>query len=441
MPDLDDLLRSDLAGTASRSVHPPDFGTVVARGRRRRTRRRATAAAACVLVALAAGGTALDRATRSAVPQPTDPRPTPHRVKTPDPALDKSAPTAEQIVDDPAAYVSEVEVSADDPRVRGVVWELCASKRCARRYTAIAVTGDGFSTRALVAVPQDWAGLTPTSAGSFLVEGPRRPFLLRPDGTRVAVGTPGSVAPFRAGEVLTQPGTYGDRLVAVDPVSGAAHVLPAAANGLRQVYADAQGRLEAVRYENRGTTPTYLWSVDGGTAWHSRVVSGPVGTILQPLPSALPATSAVLQGGDGATLFPFVAVHRGTRDGASWEGIPQHAHPRAYVGTGVVLPDGRLLVDVVGWSDDRAGRPGRPKGPYVSAGDDWSSFTRVLPDAVGSPEVSAAERTALAGGSSVDVIGTSVSPGRATVYVATQGRSVAYAIDGETLAWTPVRVR
>ena len=149
----------------------------------------------------------------------------------------------------------------------------------------------------------------------------------------------------------------------------------------------------------------------------------------------------MLQGADGATLFPFVAVHRGTRDGASWEGIPQSRDPRAYAGPGVVLPDGRLLVDLVGWSDDRAGRPAHPRGPYVSDGDDWTTFTRVLPDAAGSPEVSVPERKALADDDDLTVIGTAVAPGHATVYVAEQGRSAVYAVDGRTLAWTPFRVR
>jgi hypothetical protein len=340
--------------------------------------------------------------------------------------------------------VTEVVASPTDPQVRGTVWRLCEPKRCTRSHVAIAVTGDGFATRAVVAVHGDgWVQLTATDAGTFLVEGAgRRPFLLRPDGTRIPVGDPGPRAALRPGELLTHPTTDGTRWTGVDPATGVAHLLPAAVDGLPEVSADSTGRLEAVRYAASGASSAYLWSDDGGIGWRTHPVPGRAGSLLQPVPSALPGTAAVLQGGDGATLFPFVAVHRSTRDGASWEGIPQSRAPMAFVASSVVLPDGRLLVDVDGWGDDRAGKPAHPKGPYVSDGDDWTSFTRVLPDAAGSPDVSAAERETLAGQDYLMVVGTSVAPGRATVYVAPQGETgTVYAVDGETLAWTPVRVR
>lgn len=48
-----------------------------------------------------------------------------------------------------------------------------------------------------------------------------------------------------------------------------------------------------------------------------------------------------------------------------------------------MLPDGRLLVNVQAWSDQRANRPSAlPVGLYVSDGSDWSNLS---PLTVGAP--------------------------------------------------------
>jgi hypothetical protein len=98
--------------------------------------------------------------------------------------------------------------------------------------------------------------------------------------------------------------------------------------------------------------------------------------------SLSPRVQAVVGGGDGATLFPFQQAARSTDGGATWTtyDVPKVDGARAYTSGQVVLADGRLLVLLNQWSDDRNGHPSsRPHGFYVSAGDDWSHYTSIMP--------------------------------------------------------------
>jgi hypothetical protein len=88
--------------------------------------------------------------------------------------------------------------------------------------------------------------------------------------------------------------------------------------------------------------------------------------------------TAKVGGGDGATLFPFEATARSHDGGQTWTTYDVAAvdGERAYTSGQVVLSDGRLLVLLTSWSDDRRSRPGpRHHGLWVSDGDDWSRFT------------------------------------------------------------------
>ena len=103
--------------------------------------------------------------------------------------------------------------------------------------------------------------------------------------------------------------------------------------------------------------------------------------------SLAPGTRAVVAGGDGATLLPFERVARDT--GSGWEvfDVPRlFGDEMAHVSGQVVLPDGRLLVDLPAWSGDRFARGKRPAiwsrahhGLWVSDPEDWSSWEPFTP--------------------------------------------------------------
>jgi photosystem II stability/assembly factor-like uncharacterized protein len=81
-------------------------------------------------------------------------------------------------------------------------------------------------------------------------------------------------------------------------------------------------------------------------------------------------------------LFPWERVLRSDDGGRTWTSYDGPRRPWAYLDAGAVLPDGRLVVDVVSWSDARAGRPSR-HSVGLFTGSDWS---RPLPPAGGGPQ-------------------------------------------------------
>lgn len=343
MPDLEDLLRSDIAGAAARATRPPEFSALLARGHRRRHRRRvATTVVACLTVVLAGAGALLGRDVLAGAPLPANPNPSPHHV---DRTLDHQTPTAEQIVDGSGATVVQVAVAAADPDVRAVLWQVCY-QRCRTRHAAIAVTRDGFSTRVLV----------PVRDGAY---------------------------PF-----LTPAGWHEHRL-----------------------------------------------------AWAGR-------SMFQLLPSADEGTMAVLAGSDGATLFPYEGVERGTSDGAAWRRFPQPSPPAWAVDGGAVLPDGRLALALVP-PERSASRPeGRRAGLYVSQdADDWTHLSRLDPTTADAPRLGhqLADRLPDADLSLVGVVGTAGATAHATVYLTEGlqpgGSSDVYAVDDGGRTWTRLKVR
>lgn len=434
MPELDDLLRGDVAGAAARSVRPPDFEVVAARGRRLRRRRRAVvAAAACVLAVVASGGVLLGRATTAGAPAPAGPHPSPHQPQpTPDPA-------AEQVVDDPAATVTQLAVSPADADVRAVLWQTC-SGRCERRHAAIALTADGFESRALVPVRDGrYPWLQPAGGRSFLVTNDgRHPYLLDLDGTRRPVTPPTGPAAVAAGEVVVRWSDAGRAFVAVDPATGASHRVTVPA-GTSEVQVEAGGRLDALQDLLPARTPTVAWSDDGGLTWRTHFLGSTPRAIFQLVPSAATGTTAVLVGSDGATMFPFDGVVQGSRAGASWHAFPQPRPPTSAVDGGVVLPDGRLVVALL---RPRGGQPGAGEmrgGLYASAARDWSRFTRVAPAGLAAADAARLRETELS------LLSTVVSQGRATLYV-TEGQqpggsSRVYAVTDGGSMWTAVRLR
>jgi hypothetical protein len=101
-----------------------------------------------------------------------------------------------------------------------------------------------------------------------------------------------------------------------------------------------------------------------------------------PLPSLVESpsegTMAYALGGDGATLFPFERTSRSTDGGETWTtyDVERVDGETGYLNGGVVLGDGRMLVLLGSWSGDRRRHTsGVHHGLWVSAGDDWGSFT------------------------------------------------------------------
>lgn len=435
MPDLDRLLTSDIAVRAAEAATRPDFTDVERRGRSRRATR-TVLAAACVaaVVAGVAGVVGIDDPRRTA-PEPAVPSPTPSTNQ-------KADLSPEAIVDDPRATVDLVAVAPEDPDVRAVVWSLCKNRSCRQRQVAIAVTGDGFATRSVVGVRGEAAFVRPAAGwGAFVVswDGPS-PYLLRTNGSKVPIGRPSGEGSVVAGEVVTRIRGYGDDFVAVHPANGAAHRIPLPA-GVTQLVGDEHGRLQGVVSDGRRSR--YVWSDDGGVRWREHPLPAQEVSMFSLTPSAAPGVRAVIGGADGATFFPFIDVSRGTRNGEAWQTIAQDGDPRAYVGLSAVLPDGRLLVDVEAWSDATLREPGaRPNGPYLSAGDDWSAWQRLVPP----PDsgLADAERERLLAAESLDVVGLVVAAGEVTVHVveAGAGGSMAvYAVEDGGRTWSRIAVR
>ncbi|HET7067499.1 MAG TPA: hypothetical protein VFI21_07840 [Nocardioides sp.] len=120
-------------------------------------------------------------------------------------------------------------------------------------------------------------------------------------------------------------------------------------------------------------------------------------------------------------------------DGGPWTTYAGPGGPTAYVDSPAVLPDGRLLIDVVAWSDQRAARPAhRPIGLY--AGTLWSA-PAPAPVGMGAPFDTSRYR------SMMNILDLAVTPRTVTTYARTAEQTgvVASSDDGRT--WTPVRVR
>ena len=434
MPDLDRLLTSDVSARAADAATGPDFSEVERRGRTRRATR-SVLAAACVaaVVAGVVGVVGADPVRRTA-PDPAVPSPTPKTNQ-------KADLSPEAIVDDPRATVEQVAVAPGDPDVRAVVWGLCENRRCRQRHVAIAVTGDGFATRSVVGVRGGAALVRPAGSSAFVVswDGPR-PYVLRTDGAKVPIGRPSGEGAVVAGEVVTRLRGYGDDFVAVHPATGAAHRIPLPA-GVSQLEGDEHGRLQGVVSD--GSRSRYVWSDDGGVRWREHPLPAQDVSMFSLTPSAAPGVRAVIGGADGATFFPFIDVSRGTQNGEAWETVAQDGDPRAYVGLSAVLPDGRMLVDVQAWSDATLRDPGaRPNGPYLSAGDDWSAWQRLVPP----PDsgLADAERERLLAAESLDVVGLVVAPGAVTVHVVESGAGgsmAVYAVEDGGRTWSRIAVR
>jgi len=347
----------DIAQAAAEAAQVPDFGDVLDRGRRRRNLRHGvTGGVAGLAVATVLGAMqVLGGPNGSPEPGPVEiPTPT-YPTEVTDPAGDP-----ERIVADPNARLSDVAIDPDNPGVALALWD-CDRACDGVSGRAAVVTRDGFRTASTAMLVGRNAWATSLGDDSFLVQ--RSGGLgevIDADGVRRSV-----TETTRAGNggypVLVWKGAF-RHLYVIDPATAEgrriemsqAHQTLRMGDGTIAVLGDLGVQVS----RDGGAT----WSEPVGLEWDS--ASGP---IFQLVPSADPDTIAVLEGSDGATLFPFIAAHR---IGESDERIAQDSSPRAYVSGSVVLADGRLLVHLDGWSDGD-----RPTGYYLSEPGDWSSFT------------------------------------------------------------------
>lgn len=301
---------------------------------------------------------------------PTEPAPTSESSASEVVAAPEAAttPSGEDIVDDPDAELIDLATSPTDPDVRVGVWRTCLDPTCGSITVAMALTTDGFDTRA---VPDRVWRTTPTvevdPSGAVLVVSWRTGLSLevvRPDGTVLEVRRTDVPSKVMRGDLVGGV-SYGRRTTyyATDVETAVAHpvAVPEQTNQLEQL---PSGQLRATTLDRM-----YAWSDDGGASWQ-RVAGGTDGTKLQLMADSAPDVHVLIGGSDGATLFPFDEVRR-LEDLDSWSVARQPGAERAYLGNAAVLSDGRLLLDVEDWSDRR------PGGLFVSQGRDWVSFERV----------------------------------------------------------------
>lgn len=148
-------------------------------------------------------------------------------------------------------------------------------------------------------------------------------------------------------------------------------------------------RERAIAVREPGTVPTYeswsrrRWSELAPITPQPTAVPGSLeGLMVNEIVSLQPQVSALVGGGDGATLFPFQKVARSSDDGATWTtyDVPEIGGERAFTSGEVVLPDRRLLVLLGSWSGDRRNHPGQQHhGLWMSTGHDWSTYRPVQP--------------------------------------------------------------
>jgi hypothetical protein len=337
------------------------------------------------------------------------------------------------VVDDPAAWIDAVTVRQGTPRVRSVIWRRCRTPRCSHSDRVLAVTDDGFATRHLVHLRGN-AYYSPLD-GVFVLGAGARAHIVRPGGALAKVdwgaGPPG---PLSDGERLV--GTrIPDQIHALNPRTGAGHRVSAPAN-FDEVVRDGDGLLRGT-VNPPGDGPMRLaTSTDGGRSWTTtRAPAAQDGLTTTPIASASTAR-ALLSGGDGATLILLDMLHRSVDGGATWELHMGPTEPSTSIGSGLgVLPDGRLLLDLDRWSDGSRHHAGsRPRGLWVSAGQDWSDLR---PIELGSPF----HRLDLRHDAS-PVISIDVTRDRLTVYAVTRGpRQRLWSSTDAGRTWTRVRSR
>lgn len=379
MPDLDQLLTADAGGVgraAAAAAVPPDFGAIVRRGRRRRNVRTGVSVGAAA--AALAGIVGMTQVLGGPTPAP----PQPAGSSTPTVSITDSAGTTDAadatadvaaVVDHPDARPVGIAVTPGDPDTKAVVWQR------GNRW-ALAVTDDGFVTRTLLAVPPG-TDPVPGPEGTFVLTGGWRADSLRivdVDGRNEAITDRGPVAPVDGGEIAVVQGEPGQdqTVVAVDVAAGTAHPVetPPDLYDLRS-YAL---RLQGLSVADDGRTMVHHWSDDGGATWEVEDLGSEqaFGGIV---PSPIGGPRAVIESGDGATLFPFVALHHAQPPGASSR--TPFAGPASMTLTSTFFYGDEVRVVGTLWDD--SGQEAVDSGTWVVGAD--GTVEKVVSD---TPEVS-----------------------------------------------------
>lgn len=367
--------------------------------------------------------------TQAADPTPPPPAPTPTPTATGSVVLDRPSP--EEIVDDPASVLREVQVAPGDPDTRVALWSTCFADGCGPRRLAIAVTADGFRTRTLADATWHHAFVRLSAGGEVVVLDYQRGLSLdvvRADGSVLPVDMVKDVAPVARGEVVAgmvfRPAR--NRFWATDPATATAHLVPVP-DGTHELIQTDAGQLRALIERQ-----SYAWSDDGGVTW-SRVFDGLGRNFLTSFVASTDDTHVVVHGGDGATLFPFSEIRRLESDG-DWSVVVPADDPMAYLGPTLVLADGRFVASVHLWSDNGLARQrprGTPPGIYVSDGADWATYERVES---GAPFVRPA-------GGQPNVTDIHVTPDGALITAIGPDQTTAWTSDDLGATWREMRAR
>lgn len=306
-----------------------------------RTRRSALALLLAVPLLLAAGCTE-ERPpppAGSAPSAPSDPS---------DPSVPPAPPSATSAVeiDAPGASLLELVVTPGAVERRVSIWQ----SRSDDSAWMLALSDDGFATRRLLEVPAG-TQVAALGAGRYaLREGwdatGFRVVGTSPDADRT-VRVAGPPAPLGAGEALLVRGEPGRlRLVGV-AADGRGHPVPAP-RGLHEVRGPAGpgagGRIEGLAFAGR---TAYHWSDDGGATWQQAGLGDGPAFLALSVPTARGQDHVVLEGSDGATLFPFVALWRAPAGSTAWTRTPiARVRGRGHVTTtgGWVGADGAVRV-------------------------------------------------------------------------------------------------
>lgn len=274
---------------------------------------------------------------------------------------------------DSKARLGAFSVIPGHPERRIAEWYVCPDHACYHRTYALAVSDDGFRTLHVV-------DLAPSRVanGWYLEPAGRDHFAISPNGgrrslvdlsgrvTRIAITGP--AGPMVGSEVPLRSSKAG--FVAVDPDTGHAHPLATPA-GVVELQTSPSGQLRGLTMDSR-----YYWSDDGGSAWHE-IPLPPDDEHLTAefVPTPSDGLHVLVLGGEN-TVFSWDRVLKST-DGATWTSSYDGPNdPTGYLGETVILPDGRLLVNVDGWSDATNKRPSAHQvGLY--AGADWAHLRPV----------------------------------------------------------------
>jgi hypothetical protein len=413
-------------------VVPPDFDTLVANAARRR--RRSFAVAGAGMAGVVGAAVIVGRVGFGADDGLTPPANTNERqVSTHTNATSPADLTPEQIVHDPRSTLDAMAVSPSDPDVRAAIWQLCPYGQCGPALQALAVTDDGFDTTSYVSLPgHAYAHLTSLRGDEFFLHAVDKiTAIVDGSGAIRSVDVSGEAGPIGRSEVLID-GTWRPTIFyAINAHSGRAHRLSTPADA-RQVIEQPDGRLVAVGEQKQA------WSVstsaDGGETWSDGAFDPAVGALVSPVQSADNDTMALVEGADGATLFPFIASWRSVDGGYTWQRyepvIEGAGDDQAAISGQAVRPDGSLLVFVDGWSDATIRQPSvHLYGTYASDGTDWTHFSPLEPTLP--PGADTGHWLAAA----VWLRATTYDDGVQRLYIQTNGNNVFRTDDGG-LTWT-----